>query len=73
MELEKWMSGEWVCKKQYIKQIKETCMELIGKIGCRYIITYVPGHSGIYGNDRADELAKSQIDRSDFNELIELL
>lgn len=55
--VEKWMSGEWKCNEYYIKNIKSKCEEYLNKLGCKYTIYHVKGHSGNYGNDQADRLA----------------
>lgn len=66
--VKKWMSGEWKCKKTYIKKIKKKCDDIINKVGFNIEIDYVPAHSNDYGNDKADELAKNEEIFSNFNE-----
>ena len=71
--VERWMNGEWECKEIYIKKIKNICDSLIDQIDCSIIFHHVEGHSGNEGNDKADLLAKSLEESSNFDELISIL
>tara|TARA_R110001599_G_scaffold317392_1_gene526672 strand:+ start:82 stop:771 length:690 start_codon:yes stop_codon:yes gene_type:complete len=55
-----WMQGTWKCKEPYIQKIKTLCDTYIRKIKCKIVIQHVSGHSGNYGNDEADKMAKCQ-------------
>jgi ribonuclease HI len=68
-----WMDGSWKCKEEYIKKIKANIDYYLSKIKTNIVIKHVPGHSNIYGNDRADELAKSEIPINTFPKLFEKL
>ncbi len=72
--VEKWISGEWKCKKPYIKNIQ---MEYFKLVSCRKNIKvefkHVDGHSGVYGNEMADTLAKSLQYRDDLSILFKNL
>jgi len=71
--VEKWMKGEWKCKKSYIKKIKEKCDFYIKNINSGIKIEHVEGHSGNYGNNQADILAKSKNEINTFPELLKLI
>ena len=71
--VEKWMNGTWQCKEDYIKKIKLSCDMYLAKLPCKIILQHVSAHSNIYGNDRADELAKSPAFRNTFSKLFEKL
>jgi ribonuclease HI len=60
--VQNWMSGDWQCKEDYIKKIKHESERLLRQLGCKYVIEHVKGHSNVYGNERADQLATSLID-----------
>lgn len=47
----KWTSGEWKCKKYYIKNIYEKCNKYIRETKANVHIQYVPAHFGIFGNE----------------------
>lgn len=68
--VKQWMEGSWKTKESYIKKIKNSCLQSIQKIGCDVRIEHVQAHKGIYGNEKADELAKDMRDFSNFGELI---
>ena len=84
--VEKWMNGEWQTKKDYIKKIRDECVEMLDYIPYNVIIEHVPGHATpemrrknphllhIYeGNDNADRLAKSKETINTFPDLVQLL
>lgn len=68
-----WIYGIWKTKEPYIKKIKERCDFLLKNIKAEIKIEHVPGHSNIYGNERADQLAKSKIPINTFSKLFEIL
>ncbi|CAG7581598.1 MAG: putative Ribonuclease HI [uncultured marine phage] len=71
--VQKWISGEWKAKKVYIKDMTRRIHGLINQInenGGSVKLTWVKGHSGDYGNDQADLVAK---DRKVYNEIPSLL
>ena len=68
-----WMNGSWRCNEEYIKKIKSSCDYYLSKLKCKIIIQHVPSHSGIYGNERVDELAKSEIPLNTFYKLFKKL
>lgn len=69
----KWMSGQWKCKEEYIRKIKEKADFYVSHIKAKIEIEYVPAHSGDYGNDEADKLAKSNQCFDTFSELFNFL
>lgn len=69
----KWMSGEWQCKEDHIKKIKTQADFYKAKLSCNIIIEYVLGHSGDYGNDQADLLAKNTNNINTFDKLFKQL
>ena len=71
--VEKWMNGSWQCKEDYIKKIKLSCDYYLSKLKCKVLLQHVSAHTNIYGNDRADELAKSSLFRNTFPNLFEKL
>jgi viroplasmin and RNaseH domain-containing protein len=68
-----WMNNIWKTKEIYIRKIKEKCDFFIKNINAKILIEHVPGHSNIYGNERADQLAKSHIPINTFPKLFEIL
>jgi ribonuclease HI len=73
MGVQKWISGEWKAKKIYIADMTRRVRNLIDIInnnGGSVTLTWVKGHSGNYGNDQADIVAK---DRNVYNEIPKLL
>ena len=68
-----WMNGSWRCNEEYIKKIKSSCDYYLSKLKCKIIIQHVPSHSGIYGNERVDQLAKSEVYKNTFSKLFEKL
>jgi ribonuclease HI len=71
--VEKWMNGSWKCKELYIKTIKKSCDDYLSKLKCKIILQHVSAHSNDYCNDRADELAKSEVFKNTFSQLFEKL
>ena len=68
-----WMNGSWRCNEEYIKKIKSFCDNYLSKLKCKIIIQHVPSHSGIYGNERVDQLAKSEVYKNTVSKLFEKL
>lgn len=68
-----WVSGDWKAKEIHIKKIKERCQFLMENIKTSIKIDHIDGHSGNYGNDRADVLAKSHNNINTFPKLFEKL
>lgn len=68
-----WTQGIWKAKKSYIIKVRDVCLQLIKDIGCNIKIVHIPGHSGNYGNDKADKLAGNVTNFSNFDDLIKLL
>ena len=68
-----WMNGSWRCNEEYIKKIKSFCENYLSKLKCKIVIQHVPSHSGIYGNERVDQLAKSEVYKNTFSKLFEKL
>lgn len=65
-----WMSGKWKTKASYIKKIKDVTNDIIKKNNLSVDVKHVPGHSGNYGNDQADLMAKSETNINTFGELV---
>lgn len=73
--VQKWISGEWKAKKAYIKDIVSKCktqIDFIESMGGSITLEWVPAHSGSYGNDKADLLAKSRDTFSTIQKLFDL-
>jgi len=70
--VEAWMSGKWQCKEDYIRKIRDFCLERVDKMSNSISIEYVPSKSD-EGNLNADALAKSGKDSDNFIELFKLL
>lgn len=68
-----WMSGRWKTKASYIKKIKDITKDRIEKNNLLITIKHVSGHSGNYGNNQADLMAKSKTDINTFNKLVLVL
>ena len=68
--VQKWMAGEWQAKKSYIQKIKRFCQERLLDIArgteSTVEIKYVPGHTGVLGNEKADKLAKNETTIDEF-------
>lgn len=54
--VEKWITGEWTCRKPISKQYRDKMYELMKRIGITF--EHVKAHSGDENNNRADRLAK---------------
>ena len=54
--VEKWITGEWTCRKPISKQYRDKMCELMKQIGVAF--EHVKAHSGDENNNRADRLAK---------------
>lgn len=68
-----WISGAWQSKKDYIRKLKEICLQHIDKIPGKVSFKHVPAHTGVYGNECADKLAGHQGDVDTFADLIKKL
>lgn len=68
-----WMNNSWSAKELYIKKIKNQCEFYIRHITAQIQIEHVPGHAGVYGNEKADQLSKSHIAINTFPELFSIL
>jgi ribonuclease H-related protein len=64
--VQKWISGEWKANKDYIRKIKDICLTMLKISRLKVQIKHVPGHTGVYGNEYADKMAKSQTLIDDF-------
>lgn len=53
--VEKWVTGEWKCKKQITQQYRSKIYELMKQINITF--EHVDAHSGNDGNNFADRLA----------------
>ena len=71
--VDNWMNSSWRCNEEYIKKIKTSCDNYLSKLKCKIIIQHVPSHCGIYGNERVDQLAKSEVYKNTFSKLFEKL
>jgi len=71
--VENWVKNIWKTKEIYIKKIKERCEFLMKNINAQIKFEHVEGHSNIYGNERADKLAKSSIPINTFPILFHIL
>lgn len=59
-----WLNGSWRITKPYIRKIVDLIRvyeETLKKVGINIEYIHVDGHSGIYGNEMADKLAKGLV------------
>ena len=54
--VEKWITGEWTCRKKISQQYRDKMCELMKQIGVTF--EHVKAHKGNEGNNHADRLAK---------------
>lgn len=66
-----WMAGSWQIEKPYIQKIKDACEYMLEDMKVDYVITHIKGHSGIFGNEEADRMAKCKDSIDTFTELFE--
>jgi len=71
--VEKWMNGNWKCKEIYIQKIKAQCVEYLSHINAKIKFEHVPGHSNVYGNEKADKLAKCRENIDTLSSFLETL
>lgn len=64
-----WMTGTWKAKKDYIIKIRDYCIERLKTMQCKWKIDHVSAHTGVVGNEIADQLSKSQIEKNTFTDL----
>ena len=69
----RWIQGRWAAKKPYIKVLVDRCKEYIKTIDGIITFVDVPAHSGIKGNEKADEAAKSGKNINTFIELRKII
>lgn len=55
--IENWVNGEWKCKKHETKMYRDLVHSAI-KNGLEIIFKKVDAHTGVAGNEEADQLAK---------------
>ena len=68
--VEKWITGEFKCKKDLSKDYKEYMSRAVNRINITF--THIEGHSGVDGNEIADLLAKKSINNIKDSENIKL-
>lgn len=71
--VQKWINGDWQAREPYIVKIRDSCFWYLRQINSKILIEHVPAHSGVYGNERADQLAKSEQDVNTFPKLFDVL
>lgn len=71
--IKNWVDGTWQAKEPHIKQMKINADNLVSRLSVPFEIRWVPGHSGVVGNDRADEMAKARKNETNFWNLVSLL
>lgn len=72
--IREWMNDKWKCKEIYISNIKNKCLKFIESLkNIEIIVEHISGHTGIYGNEQADILAKSSIIYNNYDELTKLI
>lgn len=65
-----WIAGNWKAKETYIKKILDVCLKMISKSKITLRIMHVLGHSGVFGNEKADQLAGSGREVDEFDRLM---
>lgn len=71
-----WINGMWKARELHIKKIKEKADLYLGKLQNRknqIVIKHVPGHSGVAGNEEADQAAKDHQNYNNFPELFQIV
>lgn len=68
-----WIEGTWQARETYIIKIRDECLKLMKQIGCQIRVNHIRGHTGIYGNERADKLAGDLNSFNNFHELISVI
>ena len=71
--VQKWTNGSWKARKSYIIKIKNFILKIIKDIGCHIEFIHVNGHSGILGNELADELAGMLDNVDNFDKLLSII
>jgi ribonuclease HI len=68
--VQKWIKGEWKAKKPYIKYFVSMVHKSLETIDGNVNFEWIPGHSGVLGNEKADVLAKDRNVYENFSEFI---